>query len=225
MAEKKDDFIRIKDILCICVSYWKCFAISMLVALGISLLYILVTPAKYTTQASLLIKEESKGGSQITNESSPFSDFGFYNVNTNVNNEIITIKSPAIIYETIKRLHLEVNYKTKHLFKDRTLYGETLPIYVIIDGLDDKDYCKFRITPNGDEVELSRFEMNGKEYDETLNCQLGGTVKIGKASITVLKTAFYDSAFNETIHIHRKAILSATDECKNKLTVRMEDDK
>ena len=109
MTEKKDDFISIRDIAYICAAHWKYFAVSLLIALCVSLLYLLVTPAKYTIQASLLIKEESKGGAQISNEASPFSDFGFFNVNTNVNNEIITIKSPAVIYETLKRLHLEIS--------------------------------------------------------------------------------------------------------------------
>ncbi len=225
MTEKKDDFIRTRDIAYICVANWKYFAVSLLIALSVSLLYLLVTPAKYTIQASLLIKEESKGGAQISNEASPFSDFGFFNVNTNVNNEIITIKSPAVIYETIKRLHLEISYKTKHLFKDRTLYGESLPIYVIIDDIEDKDYCSFCITPNGDEVELDDIEINGEQIDEPRSCKIGGSVIIGKASITILKTAFYDKNFSETIHVQRKAILSATEECKNKLTVRLEDDK
>ncbi len=225
MTEKKDDFIRIKDIAYICATSWKFFAVSLIIALSIAFLYLLVTPAKYTTQASLLIKEESKGGAQISNEASPFSDFGFFNVNTNVNNEIITIKSPAVIYETIKRLHLETSYKTKHLFKDRTLYGESLPIYVIIDGIEDKDYCSFSITPNGDDVELDDIVINGEKIDEPCSCKIGGSAKAGKALITVLKTAFYDKNFSETIHVQRKAILSATEECKNKLTVRLEDDK
>ncbi len=225
MTEKKDDFIRIKDIAYICAANWKYFAVSLLIALSVSLLYLLVTPAKFTIQASLLIKEESKGGAQISNEASPFSDFGFFNVNTNVNNEIITIKSPAVIYETIKRLHLETSYKTKHLFKDRTLYGESLPIYVIIDGIEDKDYCSFSITPNGDDVELDDIVINGEKIDEPCSCKIGGSAKAGKALITVLKTAFYDKNFSETIHVQRKAILSATEECKNKLTVRLEDDK
>lgn len=225
MTEKKDDFIRIKDIAYICATSWKFFAVSLIIALSIAFLYLLVTPAKYTTQASLLIKEESKGGAQISNETSPFSDFGFYNVNTNVNNEIITIKSPAVIYETIKRLHLETSYKTKHLFKDRTLYGESLPIYVIIDGIEDKDYCSFSITPNGDDVELDDIVINGEKIDEPCSCKIGGSAKAGKVLITVLKTAFYDKNFSETIHVQRKAILSATEECKNKLTVRLEDDK
>lgn len=225
MTEKKDDFIRIKDIAYICATSWKFFAVSLIIALSIAFLYLLVTPAKYTTQASLLIKEESKGGAQISNETSPFSDFGFFNVNTNVNNEIITIKSPAVIYETIKRLHLETSYKTKHLFKDRTLYGESLPIYVIIDGIEDKDYCSFSITPNGDDMELDDIVINGEKIDEPCSCKIGGSAKAGKALITVLKTAFYDKNFSETIHVQRKAILSATEECKNKLTVRLEDDK
>lgn len=225
MTEKKDDFISIRDIAYICAAHWKYFAVSLLIALCVSLLYLLVTPAKYTIQASLLIKEESKGGAQISNEASPFSDFGFFNVNTNVNNEIITIKSPAVIYETIKRLHLEISYKTKHLFKDRTLYGESLPIYVIIDGIEDKDYCSFSITPNGDDVELDDIVINGEKIDEPCSCKIGGSAKAGKALITVLKTAFYDKNFSETIHVQRKAILSATEECKNKLTVRLEDDK
>ncbi|MBP5742008.1 MAG: hypothetical protein J6W49_01000, partial [Paludibacteraceae bacterium] len=80
MTKKRDDFIRIRDIAYICVANWKYFAVSLLIALSVSLLYLLVTPAKFTIQASLLIKEESKAGSQITNETSPFSDFGFFNV-------------------------------------------------------------------------------------------------------------------------------------------------
>ena len=58
-----DDFIRIQDLLYLCLAKWKWFVLSLAVTVGIAVFYLLRTPAVYTRTASVLIKDDSKGKS------------------------------------------------------------------------------------------------------------------------------------------------------------------
>ena len=58
-----DDFIRLQDLLYLCLTHWRWFLLSLAVTLGIAIYYILSTPNVYQRTASLMIKEDSKSQS------------------------------------------------------------------------------------------------------------------------------------------------------------------
>ena len=71
---QQDDFLRIQDLLYLCLARWKWFVLSLAVTIGAATAYLLRTPAVYTRTASVLIKEDSKGKS-VSSDLESFSEF------------------------------------------------------------------------------------------------------------------------------------------------------
>lgn len=115
MVEKKkpaDDFIRIQDLWGMFVPKWYWFAGSLFVTLTIAALYLLSTPPIYTRTAAILVKDNSKSNSS-TNAMSDFSDLGIFKSNTNINNELLTLKSPTLMTEVVSRLGLNESFTVR----------------------------------------------------------------------------------------------------------------
>ena len=70
-----EDFEKIQEWLYMCLSKWYWFVISLVIAIGLAMLYLLVTTPSYTRKASILIKDDEKS-STLSNEFSQFSDMG-----------------------------------------------------------------------------------------------------------------------------------------------------
>ena len=121
-VQNTQDFITIQDLFYLCLNKWHWFAISLALCLGVATFYLLRTPSVYVRTASILIKDDSKGKSSSTDMES-FSDLGLFTTNTNVYNEMGTLKSPDIMREVVSRLHLEMNYQTDGRFHKQTVYG------------------------------------------------------------------------------------------------------
>ena len=115
----ENDFVRITDILQLCLAKWYWFAISIAVALCIAIVYILATPPVYTRTASLLIKEEGSGGQM--SDAGVLGDFDIFKTNTNVNNEIQSLQSPSVMADVVRRLHLDIDYRTDGRFYRQVL--------------------------------------------------------------------------------------------------------
>lgn len=60
---QQDDFLRIQDLLYLCLARWKWFVLSLAITVGAATVHLLRTPAVYTRTASVLVKEDSKGKS------------------------------------------------------------------------------------------------------------------------------------------------------------------
>ena len=108
MIEKKaaagkpaDDFIRIQDLWGLFVPKWRWFVLSLFVTMFVAVLYLMSTPSIYTRSAAILVKDDSKSGSS-GGAMSEFSDMGIFRSNTNINNELFTLKSPALMTEVVR---------------------------------------------------------------------------------------------------------------------------
>lgn len=165
-VSKADDSIRIQDISYLCLSKWYWFVISLIVCIGIAGLYLLKTPLVYTRTASLLIKQESKGQSLSGDVGTSFSDLGLFQSNTNVNNELVSLQSPAVMYDVVKRLHLEVDYATDGSFYPQVRYGQNLPLTVSFAGLADNETAALTVEPAQSKgLKLTAFVHNGEKVD------------------------------------------------------------
>ena len=118
--------LTVKDLFYLCIAKWRWFAVSVLIAAGVAVFYILRTPPVYTRSALVMVKEDSKGRSIGSDISSLFSDLGLTQASANVNNELLAMQTPAAILETIKRLNLDIDYRTDGFFRKETLYGTCL---------------------------------------------------------------------------------------------------
>ena len=219
--------ISIKDILYLCRDKWYWFAISVLIAIGIAVFYILCTPPVYTRSASLLIKEESKGQSVSSDVASQFADMGFAKSNTNVNNELIAIQSPSVIYEVVNRLDLDVNYKVKAAFHDKTIYGSSLPVKAtFVSGWADNATLSFtlHIRPGGD-LELTELETadGSISLPEKMQSRMNDTIDVPLGKIVISPTPYYsDMEKYPAISISRTSLYDAADACKNNFSATLQ---
>ena len=150
--------LTIKDMIWMCLARWYWFVISLAVCCGLAVFYILRTPPVYERSASLLIKDDRLSGTAGGDVGSAFTGMGFLQANTNVLNELASIKSPVVMDEVVRHLGLDVSYSTPGTFHDRTLYGSSLPATLSFPGLGEKKGGSLQavLSPKG-EITLSEF--------------------------------------------------------------------
>ena len=218
--------INIKDLYSMCLQRWWWFVISVVVCLSVATYYLLITPNTYTRRAAVMIKEDNNRStrsfaSQLTNMGS----MGMFNATSDVNNELITFQSPALMLEVVKRLHLDYNYYSDGVFQDKTLYDKTLPVTVNIPGLLDTQGVSFTLTLKGNKVEITKLRSvrEGKEIkgDGTYKGTVGGKIKTPVGDIEVMPTVFFKPTGSREILVTRLPMLAALGRSQGKLNVAM----
>lgn len=123
-----------------------------------------------------------------------FSDLGLFQANTNVNNELISLQSPAIMLDVVNRLRLDVAYHTDGAFYRKVLYGQDLPVSVSFADLQDNESVSFTLRLLDEEnVELSDFIREGEELEETsvMTCKLRELVTTPVGKLTIDPTPYF----------------------------------
>ena len=225
-----DNGIDIKDLLFLCLAKWKWFVVSLVITLSFACFYLLTTPPVYQQSASLLIKEDAKGQSIGSDVASVFSGLGLSQGQTNVNNELIALQSPELLYEVGRRLSLDVNYQVKGRFHKNTLYGETLPVKVIFHELDDNESAKMVLSLlPGEKVNLSGFERRGEKIAaKDVEGNLNELISTPLGQITVVKGTAYDDFIaesNPAIYVSRSGYHGMTRGIQGGLTAVLSDKK
>lgn len=227
---KSDTSLQTKDLINIFISGWKWFAASLVIAVGLAVLYILMTPPVYLRTASLLVKDDNPGGSIGSGVASMFSDLGLGGGNSNVYNEMITIQSPAIVLEVVRRLSLDDNYSIKGTFHREALYGKTQPIKIkLLDVTDEQGAALDVELLDNNRIELSRFVNDeGDKIKETVEGKLNQTIKtpIGKVIVTPTDyyAAFMKSDKSHKVRMVHSDLFSAMEGMKDNLSVTMVDE-
>ncbi|MDE5757717.1 MAG: hypothetical protein K2H85_03790, partial [Allobaculum sp.] len=136
-----------------------------------------------------------------------FASLGLFSSNTSVNNELISITSPAITYEVVKNLHLDMNYVKKGGMHGVALYGNTLPFEMrLLDaGAQEGMSLRCTLNPDGSAI-LSKFQKNTpdgkiKLEGETKVSKLGGIVSTPLGRINITPNAGYTAPIEEPITI------------------------
>lgn len=223
------DYISLYDLLLLCVGKWKWFLISIVLFISTAVIYYLRTIPVYTRSTLLLIKTDSKKGGSSLSEYNTFNDIGLFSTNTNVNNEIISIQSPDLLLEVIRRLNLDVNYQCDGKFHKETLYGTKLPVKVAFSKLSYNDFCSLTLKClEKGKFELSDFNINGVESDKgtKISATAGKEVKtpVGKLTVALSENQVKPTP-GEKIYVTRVGLLGCIGSCKGNLQVKLEDDK
>ena len=222
--KQADDSIRIQDLFYLCVNKWYWFVISLVVTIGVATVYLLTTPPVYTRSASLLIKEDSKGNS-FSDVANVMEDFDLFQTNTNVNNEIQSLQSPAVMLDVVRRLHLDINYYTDDGFYKKVLYGSSCPFTVYFNDLQDNENVAFTIHPNQNgQINLSDFSREGEDIDGEISVSVNDTVDtpIGRLVVQAVNDT---SIYNAPIYVSRKGYQDATRDYASNLSVALSDEK
>lgn len=219
------DYLRLQDLLALCVSHWKWFVVSLVLFVGLATAYLLTTAPVYKRTASLLIKDNSKKSGALTEAQNLFDDVSLFSSSTNVRNELIGIQSPDLIAEVIHRLHLDVNYKTDGQYHQQTLYGRQLPIEVSFADLAYNDNCSFTVTIQKDRsLILSDFVFNGEAVgDSSQTAHLGKELQTPVGKLTISATPVFQSVakVGMQVYVTRSGLLAAISNCTGKMTAEM----
>ena len=203
---QSDDSLGIADMLMVCVRHWPWFVLSLAVCMGAATLYLLSTPKTYTRTMSVLVK----GGGK-SEEMRALEDLGIGTPATEISDEIVAIHSPAVIYDMVKRLHLDFSYFRPGYFRDEPLYAETLPVEVEMPDLDDNAAVSLTLALNGDgTATLSGITLRGEPVGETCRATLGkGHRSPSLGTVVVRPTIHHRKGTKAEILVRRTGYLAA----------------
>lgn len=222
--KQADDFIRIQDLFYLCLNKWYWFVISLTVTIGVAVIYLLTTPPVYTRSASLLIKEDSKGNS-VSDATGVLGDIDIFQTSTNVNNEIQSLQSPAVMLDVVKRLHLDISYYTDGGFYKKVLYGRTCPYSISFSDLQDNESVSFTINPSSKgQVKLTDFSHNGEDVDGEVIATLNDTADtpVGKLTVKAMNNTL---TYHAPLYVSRIGYQDATGIYASNLSVALNDEK
>ena len=227
MVEKKtpvgkpaDDFIRIQDLWSMFVPKWYWFAISLFITLTIAVLYLLSTPPIYTRTAAILVKDNSKSSSS-TSAMNDFSDLGIFKSNTNINNELLILKSPTLMTEVVNRLGLNETFTIRKGLKNVDLYKVSPVTITFCDKIEVP--LSFTIKFSSKEAfAISELEISGEDIGETLSAQMGDSIQTSAGIMIVSPTQEFTDAFIGTsIRYVRGSVRAAVDTYSNALVAEL----
>jgi capsular exopolysaccharide synthesis family protein len=204
---KTDDSVSIKDMLMICLRYWPWFVLSFGVIMGAVILYLLSTPPVYTRTASILVKS---GSNRRNSEMRMYEELGVANLTSDINDEMVAIHSPAAVYDMVKRLHLDVDYRRKGFLRDQTLFANSLPVEVVFEDIKDNETASFTLKLAGDDkVTIDNMVFCGREIAGSYTMKLDKRYKSPFGIITIRPALGYKKGMKDEIEVTRSSYLAA----------------
>jgi len=153
--EESVNDLNLADIVRVGWNNWYWFVISLLICCGLAFLYLKSTSKVYTRTASVLIKDDSKGGG--VSESSAFEEVNLFSTKRNVDNEMLVFRSIRLMEETARRLHLDIGYVIKEGLREKELYTQS-PILISFLETEEVESFSLIATPiSENKVRLSDF--------------------------------------------------------------------
>lgn len=120
---------NLRDYLAACASKWIWFLVSIIVICGFAYYKVIRKMPVYLRTEQVLIKDEDQGNS-IDNMASSFSGFGLGRMRSNVYNEIITFKSPALLTQVALKLNLQTDVTLLAFPHGASLFQSSQPICI-----------------------------------------------------------------------------------------------
>lgn len=176
--------------------YWVILSVAVCGALAV--LYLAWTPKQYVRTASVLIKDDSKGGGLT--EMAAFDDLNLFNTTRNVDNEVLVFKSRRLMKEVARRLHLDVSYTVKEGLRSVELYTQS-PVRLSFPEVEEAQMFSLKVTPiSPQEVLLTDFVKETEEgdevsVDETIKAALNDTVSTPVGKVVVTPTFYYTEEY------------------------------
>ena len=192
----------LSDFIKVSLNKWKWFATSVVTFLLLAIVYLVVTPPKYTRSAQILVRDEG-GMSGIMGQLGGLAELGgiIGFGSSNVYNELYAMQSPWLLLNVVNQLHLDMTYTIKGI-RNKDLYAEQLPIIITFKQLTDEDdvSLKMDLNKSGD-FKIYKIKKNDDKYNDELNGHVGNTVKSSIGDIEVKATPNLSRMTDEEITI------------------------
>lgn len=128
LFEEKEENTNWQAIFFKYIIRWPWFITSVIFCLVCAWLYLKVTTPVYDINASIIIKDDKKGGN-TGNDLSAFEDLGIISSSKNIDNEIEILRSKSLIKDVVSELELYISYSSEGKLPKNDLYGSS-PILV-----------------------------------------------------------------------------------------------
>lgn len=164
---QSEEQINIQEILFRCLIHWPWFVVSIIVCVALAWGYLRLTTPIYNISATVLIKDEKKGGgANMSSELEKMGMNGFVSSSGNIENEIEVLSSRTLAREVVSSLGLFVTYMDEDRFPKRELY-RTSPVLVSLtpqeaDKLPQTMEVGMSLQPSG--VMDVQIRVGEKEY-------------------------------------------------------------
>ena len=128
--ESKEENIDVKELLFKYLIHWPWFVGTVVACLIAAWVYLYMSTPVYTISATVLIKDDKKGGSagMLSGLESLGLD-GMVSSSQNIDNEIEVLRSKTIVKEVVEDLGLYISYTDEDEFPSRNMY-KTSPVQV-----------------------------------------------------------------------------------------------
>lgn len=164
---QSEEQINIQEILFRYLIHWPWFIVSVIVCVAAAWGYLRLTTPVYNISATVLIKDEKKGGgANMSSELEKMGMNGFVSSSSNIENEIEVLSSRTLAREVVSALGLFVTYMDEDRFPKRELY-RTSPVLVSLtpqeaDKLPQTMEVGMSLQPSG--VMDVQIRVGEKEY-------------------------------------------------------------
>ena len=130
LGEQSEEQVNIQELLFRYLIHWPWFVVSIIICIACAWGYLRLTTPIYNITATVLIKDEKKGGgSNMSSELEKMGLDGFVSSSNNVDNEIEVLRSKSLAREVVNNLGLFVTYMDEDEFPSKELY-HTSPVLV-----------------------------------------------------------------------------------------------
>ncbi len=155
MRDDKDEKIDIQELFFRYAIHWPWFVASILICLIGAKLYLHFVTPTYNVSASIIIKDEKKGGATGATAAGleNLGLGGMIGASQNIDNEIEVLSSKTIIKEVVNSLELYITYTDEDEFPPKELYNAS-PVVVNLtpqeaDGLPAPAIIDMKLSPEG----------------------------------------------------------------------------
>lgn len=152
--ESKEENIDVKELLFKYLIHWPWFVGAVIACLIAAWVYLYMSTPVYTISATVLIKDDKKGGSagMLSGLESLGLD-GMVSSSQNIDNEIEVLHSKTIAKEVVEDLGLYISYTDEDEFPSRNIY-KTSPVQVSLtpqeaDLLEEPMIVEMTLQPQG----------------------------------------------------------------------------
>ena len=170
--QQPEEELNIQELLFRYLIHWPWFVVSVLFCVVCAFAYLKVATPVYNVSATVLIKDEDKGGgATMASELEKMGLGGMINTKSNVDNEVEVLKSKSLALEVVEQLNLYVSYRNEDGWLSKEMY-RTSPVLVSLtpqeaDQLEKPMKVKMNLLDPGKmDVEI---EVGEKKYQKHLD--------------------------------------------------------
>lgn len=162
--EGKEEKIDYRELFFKYLIHWPWFVASVLTCIVAAAIYLYFSTPIYNTTASIMIKDESKGGN-AAGTLSAFEDINFFNSGKNIDNEIEVLRSKSLLKDVVCELQLYTRYYVREGLVKQELY-KTSPVTVSLQRAEAERLvypAELILNPHDDGSLDVTFEMEEEE--------------------------------------------------------------